>query len=296
MKNAIDEGQSTFSELIFTKKVCDNGAVLEVTQQKVHYVPSSGYISLARILFIPGDVELAVFTYTFQVLFSTLQNGNVSSVSQFISVCSLLSKDSQYKFCPGLDEKTYFDTYFSTIRYHIKSVRIWEKPFTRIDSKNCSLWHQLAKNSSKEEKKSFEVMCGSCKRLCTDLDHQKRRSEVSPARKVARKKPSSHFKIKYLSPASAAVRKKATQIERSVDKAKLARHEDIELLLDDEQSEELCNVMKKIEETCPDKLQEIFQEGDTHAVGKLVRDSWELDKLNAKENFFKDQIKNGECC
>ena len=136
LKNAIDKGQSTFSELIFTKNVC--GAVLEVTQQKVHYVPGSGYISLARILFVPGDVEPAVFTYTFQVLFSILQNGNVSSVSQFISVCSLLSKDSQYKFCPGLDEKTYFDTYFSTIRYHIKSVRIWEKPFTRIDSKNGS--------------------------------------------------------------------------------------------------------------------------------------------------------------
>ena len=157
------------------------------------------------------------------------------------------------------------------------------------------MWHQLSKNSSKEEKKSFEVLCASCKRLCTDLDHQKCRSEVSPARKVARQKPSSHFKIKYLSPASAAARKKATQIERSVDKAKLARHEDTELLLDDEQSEELSNVMEKIEETCPDKLQEIFQEGDTYVVGKLVRDSWELDKLNAKEKFFKDQIKNGEC-
>ena len=58
-------------------------------------------------------------------------------------------------------------------------------------------------------------------------------------------------------------------MERSVDKARLARHEDIELLLDDEQSEELCGVMKKIVETCSDKLQEIFQEGDSHAVGKL---------------------------
>ena len=105
LKNAIDKGQSTFSELVFTKKVCDSGAVLEVTQQKMHYVPESGYISLARILFVPGDVEPAVFNYTFQVLFSTLQDGNVSCLSQFISVCSLLSKDSQYKFCPGLDEK-----------------------------------------------------------------------------------------------------------------------------------------------------------------------------------------------
>ena len=122
LENAIDKGQSKFSELVFTKKVCDSGAVLEVTQQKLHYMPDSGYISLARILFVPGHVEAVVLNYTFQVLFSTLQNGNVSSLSQFISICSLLSKDSQYKFCPGLDEKTYSDTYFSTIRYHIKSV------------------------------------------------------------------------------------------------------------------------------------------------------------------------------
>ena len=60
MENVIDKGRSTFSDLIFTKKVCDSGAVLEVTQQKVHYVPDSGYISLARIPFVPGDVDSGV--------------------------------------------------------------------------------------------------------------------------------------------------------------------------------------------------------------------------------------------
>ena len=105
----------------------------------MHHVSDSGYISLVRILFVPGEAEPAVFKYNVQVLFSTVQNGDVSSLSQFISVCSLLSDGAQYKFCPGLDEKTYFDTYFSFIRYHIKSVQIWEKPFTWIDSTNCSL-------------------------------------------------------------------------------------------------------------------------------------------------------------
>jgi len=84
------------------------------------------------------------------------------------------------------------------------------------------------------------------------------------------------------------------QKERSRDKAKLAKHEDMELLLDNEQSEELCTLMKTIEETCPDKLQEIFQEGENHSVGNLVRDSWELDKLHTKESFFINQIKNSE--
>ena len=38
---------------------------------------------------MPGDLEPAVFDYSFQALFCKLQNGNVSSLSQFISICSL---------------------------------------------------------------------------------------------------------------------------------------------------------------------------------------------------------------
>ena len=97
-----------------------------------------------------------------------------------------------------------------------------------------------------------------------------------------------------MSPASVAVRRKATQAERSADKAKLARHEELELPLDDEQSDELCDVMKKIEETCPDELTKIFKEGDDNVVGNRVRDFWEADKLNAKNIFFTDQHKNGK--
>jgi len=157
------------------------------------------------------------------------------------------------------------------------------------------MWHQLAKNrSSKEEKKSFEVLCGSCKRLCTDLEYRKCQSDVSPARKAARLLPSSHYKKKYLSPASTAVRNKAAQAERSADKAKLAKHEELDVPLDDEQSDELCAIMKRIEETYSNELDKIFQEGDDHAVGDLVRNSWEKDKLNAKSQFYKDQQINGK--
>ena len=157
------------------------------------------------------------------------------------------------------------------------------------------MWHQLSKNSKRDDKLTSEVICGSCKVMICNLEHQKRRSEVSPERKRSRQMPSSRYKLQYLSPASTTIRKRAAQKERSSDKAKLAKHEeDRELLLDCEQSEELCTLMKTIEETCPDKLQEIFQEGENHSIGNLVRDSWELDKRHAKESFFKDQINNSE--
>ena len=58
--------------------------------------------------------------------------------------------------------------------------------------------------------------------------------------------PSSRYKSKYLSPISTAIRKRAAQREQLRDKTKLARHEDMELLLDNEQSEELSTLMKVV--------------------------------------------------
>jgi len=153
--------------------------VLEVTQQKVHTVPGSGFVSVTRILFVTAS-STAQFTYDLRILFSTILQGDVSTLSEFFEACSVLSKKEDYKFCPGLDEKTYFDNFFNFIKFHIKSVRIWDKPFTRIDSKDCLLWHQLSKNSKTDERLEFEVLCGSCKVLICNLDHQKRRSDVSP--------------------------------------------------------------------------------------------------------------------
>lgn len=73
-------------------------------------------------------------------------------------------------------------------------------------------------------------------------------------------------------------------MERSTDMAKLAKYKELELPLDDEQSDELCNVMKMIEETCPDEL-------DKKEMIMLLVTLWEVDKLNAKANFLKINTK-----
>ena len=44
-------------------------------------------------------------------------------------------------------------------------------------------------------------------------------------------------------------------------------------------------IEEMIEKTYPDELAKIFQ-GDDHTVGDLVCDSWEVDKLIAKDKFF----------
>ena len=83
-------------------------------------------------------------------------------------------------------------------------------------------------------------------------------------------------------------------MERSADKAKLARLADTELLLDDEQSNELSEIMSQIEETNVDELQKAFKEADSFSVGDSVRATWESDKNNAREKFLKDQKCNSE--
>ena len=129
------------------------------------------------------------------------------------------------------------------------------------------------------------VLCKPCKRLQSDLDHQRRRSQVSPSRRASRQLPSSSFKLKYLSPISLVKRKQATQKERSSDKSKLARFIDF-VTVDDEQSDELTKVMEKIEETCTSELEEVFKDADSYSCGESVREVWEDDKQTGSLVFL----------
>ena len=70
-----------------------------------------------------------------------------------------------------------------------------------------------------------------------------------------------------LSPASDVKWKKATKRERSADKARLAICAELEVTLDDEQSDELTNIMNRIKEANEDKS---FNEADEHSVGELI--------------------------
>ncbi|XP_065886636.1 uncharacterized protein [Dysidea avara] len=119
LESAVTKGQATYPELFFLKKDYNRKVILEVTPKRMHHVSGSGLISVARITF--NQVEPSGFTYDLQVLFSSIETGSVANLDEFMSVCSKLSTDAQYKFCPGLNEKFYYDTFFATIRYHINN-------------------------------------------------------------------------------------------------------------------------------------------------------------------------------
>ena len=112
-------------------------------------------------------------------------------------------------FCPGVDYQEYFDNYYSVFHFHSKQVNLVMSPFQRVAAKGCLYWYKLPKNATMQEQASDEVLCSACKRLVSDLEHQKKRSSfVSPGRQIKRQPANSNYPTKYLSPISTNKRKK----------------------------------------------------------------------------------------
>ena len=290
----VSQGKITYEDLIFVTRNVDGShtddGILEVLQMERHAVQPVGLISVARILFSSTELPGA-FKYEIQVLFSSFRSGSIHTADEFLDVCSIISVQGGYKYCPGIEVDHYYQYFFSMIRYHIKSCRVWEQPFIRIDSVNCLLWHKLARNAKEEERRSKTVLCKSCKRLCCDLEHQRKRSDVSSSKRAARLLPSSNFKLKYLSPQSVSKRKEATLRERCRDKAVVAKLSP-DMVLEDDQSDEMAKILETIEEAAPDELENVFKEADGQSVGNTVRNIWETDKRNTKAIFNKEQEVN----
>jgi len=93
---------------------------------------------------------------------------------------------------------------------------------------------------------------------------------------------------------SISKRKQATQKERSLNKAKLARFADSEVMVDDQQSDDFANVMDKIEKSCSKELEEVFKDAEVYSCGKPMREVWENDKRSAKIDFYQDQASNSK--
>ena len=148
LEDIVARGRSSYPDLIFSMRNNEDTEILEITQKSMCNIPEAGYISVARVVFYSRPSSNN-YCYDVQVLFTSVQKGDIQSVDDALRTCQIISMEGGYKFCPGLDETQYFERYYSVIRYHLKSVRLWDKPFKRIDSVNCLLWHKLNSQAPK---------------------------------------------------------------------------------------------------------------------------------------------------
>ena len=189
--------------------------------------------------------------YVVHVLLKEIQCGLLSLInpeSQVIEICRKFSLDSPiYQFCSGIDPKEY-EEMPKIICFGIKSVRRTLDPFLCVDSVKCLFWFELSSKCTKEQQIANSVMCPACVRLKCDLQRQLNRTlSESPSKRIARQQSSSHAPLCHMSPASQEKRRANQQNDRKNLKKKLLDYAEIEVFLDDEQSDEICSITSLIQ-------------------------------------------------
>ena len=166
----------------------------------------------------------------------------------------------------------------------------------RIDSNLCPMWFELSKFVSVAARESDSVLCRHCNRLKNDLAHQMKRTSLeSPSKKVKRCSASSRARLTYMSPKSQLKRMSTVKIRRDSEVRKLKNYvADTELPLNNEQDEEMSQVVATVESKCSEELAKLFEEGDSHGVGKRMREVWATDMRAVHAEFKKDQDNNSK--
>ena len=73
----------------------------------------------------------------------------------------------------------------------------------------------------------------------------------------------------------------------------MQKYEESEIVVDDDQNDEMCQLMQKIG---TDGLEALYKEGDQHGVRKGMEDIWVTDKERQRDEFTHDQATNSVLC
>ena len=211
------------------------------------------------------------------------------SSEDFSSLCERLT-DPKMKFCAGITEEEY-DQYRDVLRYDQKGVLISEERFKRICSVQCKLWFPIARSCSKAQKRSSEVMCVECAKLKGYLKNSADRiAAVSPGHKVQHQQSSSHYPLKYLSPASQKIHDNNRKAEQAKQRRLLKKYVPEEVELDDDQHDEMCRTHSTVEDHAKEDLQQMLREAPDQTTRDALMQAWEND---SRRKFAEDQDKNG---
>lgn len=139
-----------------------------------------------------------------------------------------------------------------------KKVHITNDSFTCIASVKCLLWFPMPRNMGKQ-KMTSEVVCTECATLKSNLGKAtKRLSSVAPAVKVQHLQAESTYHLMYLSPASLNTLKMNIKCQRIKERRMIGKHVPDEVILDDHQHKEKCQIHSSIEDIAGDELVTLY--------------------------------------
>lgn len=230
-----------------------------------------------------------------------MEEGKVKNINEIKGLCEKLV-DLNMTVCPGISVEEY-ESYKDVIRYDLKNVHITSDPFTRIASLNCRMWFPIPRSTSKQKRMASEVTCTECAKLKHDLRRAANRIlSATPETKVQHQQAESTYLLKYLSPASLKTQKANIKSKQMRERRMLKKYVPDEVILDDQQHQEMCQIQSFIEESTGDELESLFVEGEQQEpnVGSILRKVWEDDKRSAQHkasllSFQEDQERNSKC-
>ena len=156
LETLINAEEQRFKELAFVKGYTglDKRPVYVVTQRELFYYPPFGYTSRINVTLKGND-------YVINSLGFHVESGTITSDDDIHELCQRFSKQSSYKFCPGIDWNLYEQKYYRVIRYHLKSVRYSTSPFQRFRGLILKSAHCGISNQQKQElqKSTLMMLC-----------------------------------------------------------------------------------------------------------------------------------------
>ena len=178
-------------------------------------------------------------------------------------------------------------------------MHITTEPFKRISSVDCLIWFPA--RYTLKQKMVLGVMCTACVTLKHDLRRAvKRLSLVMPESKVQHQQAGSTYLMMYLSPTSLKTRKMNIKCQRIKERRMIKKYVPDEIILNDQQHQELCQIQSSIKEVAGSELESLFTEGEQRGahVGAILRQVWESDERSqhaaSVTSFQEDQEKNSK--
>ena len=210
----------------------------------------------------------------------------------------------RHTLCPGLPST--LANVEVELGYLPKPVKFDNALFQTLKSKNCKVWHIPSAQSRNRRDANTpgastdtERMCGVCLTALRYVERAlQQKGKVDGVKKFQRKRPSSNYPLKFLSPTSKRGRLQNQRLQRSRLLKRVNKlYKKTKVELPESQSEELCALIEAIEGSADGQkeLRNITKEGNKVTkkgvrAGDCLREVWNKDK----ESFFRDQLKNGE--
>ena len=153
---------------------------------------------------------------------------------------------------------------------------------------------------SKQKRMALKVTCTKCAKLKHDLRRAaKRLSSTAPETKVQHQQVESTYPLKHLSSSQSQDTKMNIECQ-NIKERRMIKYVPDEVILDDQQHQEMCQIHSSIEESAADELESIFAEGEQRGpnVGSILRQTWESDKRAQHAapvtSFQEDQERNSK--